>query len=224
MKLLVAEDELELVKALKTVLEKQNYTVVTVINGVDALSHLTCGDYDGAILDIMMPGMDGLTVLARMRAAGVGIPVLLLTAKTEVEDRVAGLDAGADDYLPKPFAVSELLARVRAMLRRKGDYAGQTFAFNGVTLDGQSFALTCAGGSIHLSSREYRMMEMMMDSPRRVVPTTQFIEKIWGWDSDVDVSIVWVNISNIRKKLQSIDAPLTIRAMRGVGYALEAGE
>ncbi len=223
MKLLIAEDEPELVKALKTVLEKQNYTVVTVTNGIDALSHATCGDYDGAVLDIMMPGLDGLQVLARMRAAGIGIPVLLLTAKAEVEDRVAGLDAGADDYLPKPFAISELLARVRAMLRRKGDYAGQTLSFNGVTLDGQSFELISGDQSIHLSSREYRMVEMMMDTPRRVIPTTQFIEKIWGWDSDVDVSIVWVNISNIRKKLQSIDAPIAIRAMRGVGYALEAG-
>jgi DNA-binding response OmpR family regulator len=223
-KLLVAEDEPELVKALKTVLEKQNYTIVTVTNGNDALSHATCGDYDGAVLDIMMPGMDGLQVLSRMRAAGIGIPVLLLTAKAEVEDRVAGLDAGADDYLPKPFAVSELLARVRAMLRRKGDYAGQTLAYGGVTLDGQSFELICETGSTHLSSREYRMMELMMDSPRRVIPTAQFIEKIWGWDSEVDVSIVWVNISNIRKKLQTIGAPVSIRAMRGVGYALEANE
>lgn len=224
MKLLVAEDELELSKALKTVLEKQNYTVETAANGPDALSNGQFGDYDGIVLDIMMPGMDGLTVLSRLRAAGIQTPVLLLTAKAEIEDRVAGLDAGADDYLPKPFAISEFLARVRALLRRKGEIAQQIISFRGVTLNGASYELSFGDQSTRISGREYRVMEMMMNAPHRVIPTSQFIERIWGWDTDVDVSIVWVNISNLRKKLASIDAPVAIRAMRGVGYSLEAGE
>ena len=224
MKLLVAEDELELAKALKTVLEKQNYAVETVANGLDALSYGKLGDYDGIVLDIMMPGLDGLSVLKRLRAEGIHTPVLLLTAKAEIEDRVAGLDAGADDYLPKPFAISEFLARVRALLRRKGELAQQVVTFCGVTLDLSSYELQYEGKSTRISGREFRMMEMMMNAPRRIIPTSQFIERIWGWDTDVDVSIVWVNVSNLRKKLQAIDAPVAIRAMRGVGYSLEAGE
>lgn len=222
MKLLVADDEKELCRALESVLTRQGYSVNIVNNGSDALSHGLCGDYDGIILDVMMPAPDGLEVLRQLRENGVLTPVILLTARSEVEDRVAGLDAGADDYLPKPFAMSELLARVRAMLRRKGDYTGPVREFCGLTLDTGAMELKCAGGTARLSGREFRMMEMLIETPRSIISTDQFIEHIWGWDSDVDVSSVWVNISNIRKKLASINAPVSIRATRGVGYSLDA--
>jgi len=221
MRILIAEDEIELSNALRMVFEKKNYIVDTVYDGEDALNYALSGNYDGLILDIMMPKLDGIEVLKRLRNSSVSIPVMLLTAKSELPDRVEGFDAGADDYLPKPFAVSELLARVRAMLRRRGEYIPGVLEFDGLSLNDATYELCWKDERIRLSGREYQMMEMLIENPRHIIPTSKFMERIWGWDSDVDVSIVWVYISNLRKKLNKMGAKVEIHAMRGVGYSLE---
>lgn len=220
MKLLIADDEKDLTKALRILFEHNNYTVDTVDNGNDAYDYASEGDYDGIILDVMMPGMNGIKVLGALRASGNKTPVLLLTAKNEVEDRVEGLDAGADDYLPKPFDTKELLARVRAMLRRKDNYTGEVKSFGKLELNLATYELSSEGKSVRLQSREFQMMEMLMGSKGIVVSTEQFMEHIWGWESDADVSAVWVYISNLRKKITELKAPVTIKAVRGVGYSL----
>lgn len=224
MRLLIAEDDSDIARALTVLFEHNNYTVDAVANGNDAYDYGATGNYDGFILDIMMPGMDGLEVLKRLRTDSINTPVLLLTARGEVEDRVDGLDAGADDYLPKPFAASELLARVRAMLRRKDTYQSELLEFEGLRLDLSTYELRFGQTSIRLVSREFQMLQLLMHSPGTVISTDQFMEKIWGWDSDVEVSIVWVYISNLRKKFEKLNAPVNIRAIRGVGYCLEKCE
>lgn len=221
MRLLIAEDDKDIVRALTALFEHNNYSVDAVYNGNDAYDYATTGNYDGIVMDIMMPGMDGLEVLRHLRSAGQKTPVLLLTAKGEIEDRVTGLDAGADDYLPKPFAASELLARVRAMLRRKDNYRSESLQFEGLTLDISTFELSYNGNSIRLVSREFQMLQLLMQSPGVVISTEQFMEHIWGWDSDVEVSIVWVYISNLRKKIDKLKAPVNLKAIRGVGYCIE---
>ena len=221
MRLLIADDDRDIAKVLTALFEHNNYSVDAVYNGNDAYDYAAGGDYDGLVLDVMMPGMDGLEVLKRLRAGGMTTPVLLLTAKGDVEDRVNGLDAGADDYLPKPFAASELLARVRAMLRRKEQYRTDVLSFEGMNLDISTFELSFGENSTRLVSREFQMMELLMQSPGIVISTEQFMERIWGWDSDVEVSIVWVYISNLRKKIDKLGAPVNIKAVRGVGYCLE---
>ena len=221
MRLLIAEDDTDIARALTALFEHNNYTVDAVSNGNDAYDYGVSGKYDGIILDIMMPGMDGLEVLKSLRASSINTPVLLLTAKGDIEDRVDGLDAGADDYLPKPFAASELLARVRAMLRRKDTYQSEVLEFEGLQLDLSSFELSFRQTGIRLVSREFQMLQLLMQSPGAVISTEQFMEKIWGWDSEVEVSIVWVYISNLRKKIERLKAPVNIKAVRGVGYCLE---
>lgn len=221
MRLLIAEDEIELSNALRMVFEKNNYLVDAVYDGEDALNYALTGNYDGIILDIMMPKLDGMDVLNRLRKSSVNTPVMMLTAKSDLPDRIAGFDAGADDYLPKPFAVSELLARVRAMLRRRGEYIPGVLEFEGLSLNDATYELCWGDKSIRLSGREFQMMEMLIENPRHIIPTTKFMERIWGWDSDVDVSIVWVYVSNLRKKLAKMGAKVEIHAMRGVGYSLE---
>ena len=221
MKLLIAEDDKDISRALTALFEHNNYAVDTVSNGCDAYDYAAGESYDGIILDIMMPGMDGLEVLKALRSAGCRTPVLLLTARADIEDRVNGLDAGADDYLPKPFAASELLARVRAMLRRRENYKADVLEFEGLALNLSTFELSFGSISMRLVSREFQMLQLLMQSPGAVVSTEQFMERIWGWDSDVEVSIVWVYISNLRKKLDKLKCPVNIRAVRGVGYCME---
>lgn len=221
MRLLIAEDDRDIAKALTALFEHDNYSVDAVHNGNDAYDFCMEGNYDGIVMDIMMPGMSGLEVLQAIRSGGIKTPVLLLTAKSDIEDRVNGLDAGADDYLPKPFAASELLARVRAMLRRRESYQTTVLQFEGLTLDVSAFELGFQNNAIRLVSREFQMLQLLMQSPGIVISTEQFMERIWGWDSDVEVSIVWVYISNLRKKFDKLGAPVTIKAVRGVGYCLE---
>ena len=221
MKLLIADDDRDIARALTVLFERSHYSTDTVFNGSDAYDYAAGGDYDGLILDIMMPGMDGLEVLKKLRADGVTTPVLLLTARSEVEDRVNGLDAGADDYLPKPFAASELLARVRAMLRRRNQYHGNVLEYQGLTLNLSTYELGFAGESLRLMGREFQVMELLMQAPGSVISTEQFMDRIWGWEAEADVSVVWVNLSNLRKKIEKLNAPVGIRAVRGVGYCLE---
>lgn len=221
MRLLLAEDEEELSRALVTLLKHNNYSVDAVCNGQDALDYLGTGVYDGAILDIMMPKMDGITVLKKIRSAGISIPVLLLTAKAEIDDRVNGLDAGADDYLTKPFAMKELLARIRAMTRRRTDTTDNVLSFGNITLDRATYRVTGPKASFRLSGKEFQMLEMFMINPGQVISAEQFMEKIWGFDSETENNVVWVYISYLRKKLSSLGADAAIRATRGVGYSLE---
>lgn len=193
-------------------------------NGQDAVDYLLCGNYDGAVLDIMMPKKDGLMALKEVHDKGLALPVLLLTAKSEIDDRVAGLDGGADDYLTKPFATQELLARIRAMTRRQPQLQGGVIRFGDLSLDRSSFRLTGPKGEMRLGNRDFQILEMLLEHPSQVISTERFLEKIWGYDSDADISVVWVYLSGLRKKLGQLGARVQIRAARGVGYSLEAGQ
>lgn len=224
MRLLLAEDEEELSNALVAILRRTNYSVDAVDNGRDALHYLESGQYDGAILDIMMPQMDGLTVLKTIRSQGNGIPVLLLTARSEIDDRVEGLDAGADDYLTKPFAMRELLARIRVMLRRRENVAENNYHAGNLSLDTTTYELSSDTASLRLVNKEFQMMEMLMRDQGQVISTEHFFEKIWGLECDTELNVVWVQISNLRKKLKSIGANVQIKASRGVGYYLQEEE
>ena len=221
MRLLYAEDEKSLARAVSAILVKNNYSVDVVHDGESALDYLATENYDGAILDVMMPKADGFEVLRRMRARGDSTPVLLLTAKAEIDDRVAGLDSGANDYLTKPFDMKELLARIRAMTRVLSVQTDKTLSFGRVTLDCASYDLSGPGGSTKLAGKEFQMMEMLMRSPRRLVSTESFMDRIWGYDSEAELNIVWVYISTLRKKLKGIGADIEIKAQRGLGYYLE---
>ena len=222
MKLLIAEDERDLADALTVLLERNKYTVDTVYNGRDAYEYASTGEYDGVILDIMMPQLTGLQVVTRLREDGVTTPVMLLTAKGQKDDRITGFDAGADDYLPKPFATDELLARIRALLRRSGDYKSTVLSVGTLSLDCGSGVLSDTGGSVRLSGREFQIMELFMRSPSMIISADRIIERVWGWESDTEVCSVWVHISNLRKKLRLIDSAVEINAVRGMGYVLEA--
>lgn len=224
MRLLLAEDEQALSKALKAILERAGYTVDAVNDGKAALDCLDTGSYDGAVLDIMMPVLDGLEVLRQLRARGDLLPVLLLTAKSEIDDKVQGLDSGANDYLTKPFAVRELLACVRAMTRARTAQTGSRLHLGNITLDRATYELSSPTGSFRLSSREFQMLEMLLCSPGHILPEARFLERIWGQDGSTERSVVWVYISYLQNKLKALHADIRIRAVRGEGYVLEAVE
>ena len=222
MRILIAEDDPKLLKSLVHIFELNHYAVDGVDNGTDAFDFAASGEYDGLVLDVMMPGMDGVTLLKKLRATGITTPALFLTARTEIEQRIEGLDAGADDYLPKPFATGELLARVRAMLRRKDTFTPDILSFGSLVLNRSTYELTFDGKSQALSGKEFQVMEMLMQNSSVIVTAEKLITHIWGWDTSVDTSVVWVHISNIRKKLEAISAPIAIKFVRNVGYILEA--
>ncbi|MBQ1391272.1 MAG: response regulator transcription factor [Firmicutes bacterium] len=224
MRLLLAEDERMLSDALVTMLQHNNYSVDAVYDGREALNYLESGEYDAAILDIMMPEVDGLTVLRTIRAAGSTLPVLLLTAKSQIDDRVEGLDSGADDYLTKPFSLKELMARIRAITRRQPEMTDPVLRFNDLTLRRSDAMLQGPGGELRLANKEYQIMEMLLTSPLQVIPTERFMEKVWGYDSDAEINVVWVNISGLRKKIAGLGAHVQIKAARGVGYLLAEAE
>ncbi len=221
MRILLAEDEKSLSRAVSAILKKNNYEVDAVFDGEEALDYLSAGNYDGVILDVMMPKKDGFAVLKELRASGSSVPVLILSARTEVDDKVTGLDLGANDYLTKPFAAPELLARIRAMTRSSSAQTTSVLRFGNITLDQTSFTLSSPTGSFPLASREYQMLEMLMSNPHRLISTEQFMDRIWGYDSDAEVNVVWVYISYLRKKLSALGASVQIRASRGLGYSLE---
>lgn len=221
MRLLLAEDEKSLSKAIVTILKKSNYSADAVYNGEDALTYLQSGQYDCAILDIMMPGLDGISVLKRLREEGNGIPILMLTAKSEVDDKVLGLDSGANDYLTKPFHTKELLARIRAITRSQTTHLDSQIKFGNITLDCSTYELFSPGGSFRLANKEFQMMELLMSNPRHLISTERFMEKVWGYDTDVEINVVWVYISYLRKKLAALHADIQIRAQRNAGYSLE---
>ncbi len=222
MRLLLAEDEKELANALSVILQHNQYSVDVVHNGRDALDYLETDLYDAAVLDIMMPVMDGISVVKTLRKQGNSVPVLLLTAKSEIDDRVTGLDAGADDYLTKPFAAKELLARIRAITRRGQDTTDTTLSFQNITLDRSTFILSSPTGEFRLGNKEFQLLEMLMVRPGQIIPTERFMEKIWGYDSDAELNVVWVYLSYLRKKLTALGAKVQIKAARNLGYSLEA--
>ena len=221
MRLLLAEDELALSRALTAILERSNYSVDAVYDGQAALDYLENGDYDGIILDIMMPKLDGISVLKEIRKKGNSTPVLLLTAKAEVDDKVSGLDAGANDYLAKPFHSRELLARIRAMTRPRTGQVSSVLHMGNVSLDRSTYELSTPYGSFRLAGREFQMMELLLSNPHMVISTERFMEKIWGYDSEAELNVVWVYISYLRKKLTALKADILIKATRNVGYSLE---
>lgn len=220
MRLLLAEDEHSLSRALTAILEGNCYGVDAVYNGEDALAYLETGSYDGVILDIMMPKLDGLEVLRRLRSRGNQIPVLLLTAKGEVEDKVLGLDCGANDYLSKPFAAQELLARIRAMTRTQTMRENTALRQGNLLLDRTAFTLSTPYGSERLPNKEYQILEMLMRRPGVLISAERFIEVVWGLDSDIDVSAVRVHISCLRKILSQLQSDVQITAKRNAGYCL----
>ena len=222
MRILLADDEAEITRALKTILQRNHYTVDTVGNGREALDYLAGIEYDCVILDVMMPGLDGLEVLRRMRECGDGTPVLLLTAKSTVADRVEGLDAGADDYLPKPFASQELLARLRALLRRRpAQYAPTELTYGDVRLEPATGELCCGENRVQLCRKEYQVMEQFLRAPHTPLTARQLMERVWAAESEAGVSVVWVNIAYLRRKLEQIGSRVSIRSVRGIGYSLE---
>lgn len=221
MRILLAEDERSLSRAIIALLEKHNYSADAVYDGQEALDYLEAENYDAVILDIMMPRLDGLSVLRTLREQGSQIPVLLLTAKSEVEDKVTGLDSGANDYLTKPFATAELLARIRAMTRTQTAQTDSRMSFGNITLDQTTYELSSPSGSFRLANKEYQMMELLLRNPRQLIPSERFLEKIWGYDSDVELNVVWVYISYLRKKLTALQADIQIKATRNAGYSLE---
>ena len=221
MRLLLAEDEKTLSNALVTILKHNNYSVDAVYNGEDAIDYIETGVYDGAILDIMMPKVDGITVLKTIRAGGNKMPVLLLTAKSDVDDKVLGLDAGADDYLTKPFVTKELLARIRAMTRRQAELTDNSLSFGDLKLDRVSFELSSPSGKLPLTAKEFQIMESFMNHPSQIISAERLMEKIWGFDSDSEINVVWTYISYLRKKLKLLQSGVTIKAVRNISYTLE---
>lgn len=221
MKILFAEDEIAMSEAVTDILTYHHYMVDSVYDGIVAFEYAKAEEYDAIILDIMMPGMNGIEVLKKLRKEGVGTPVLLLTAKAEVEDKIEGLDAGADDYLAKPFVMGELLARVRALLRRRENYTPNVLEYGNISLDRNTYELRGKMESIVLSKIEYQMMELFMLNRGIYLSTEDILVKVWGYETDAEIGIVWVYISNLRKKLTSLKANVEIKAKRNIGYTLE---
>lgn len=222
MKLLLAEDELDLAEALTVFFEKNHFTVDAVHNGFDAYEYAVTGGYDGIVLDVMMPKLNGIQVLEKLRSEGMSTPIMMLTAKGQTEDRITGFNAGADDYLPKPFDPDELLSRVRAMLRRGQTYRPAALTYGDLTLDPATGDLSCGDKTVRLGGREFQIMELFLRAPRQVFSADRIMEQVWGWDNEAEINVVWVNISNLRKKLKALGSHTALRANRGLGYLLEA--
>lgn len=220
MRILLAEDEKFLAKAIVKILEKNHYSIDVVYNGQDALDYLTNGNYDVSVMDIMMPKMDGISVLKQIRRQGNSVPVLLLSAKSQTEDKVLGLDSGANDYLTKPFATEELLARLRVLTRKK-ESADPTLSFGNVSLNRATYEMSTKDGSVVLANKEFQIMEYLILNPHHRILPERLLEKIWGFDTEAEINIVWVYISYLRKKLNQLGADVQIKSYRNAGYALE---
>lgn len=220
MRVLIAEDEVMISKALRALLERSKFTVDTAADGREALDFLNVGKYDVIVLDIMMPRLDGIEVLKAIRASGDRTPVMLLTAKAEIEDRVAGLNAGADDYLPKPFATAEFIARVKALSRRSGSYISPEIVCGSTKLSCDIYELSCQG-TVQLNNKEFQIMELFMRNPHRIFSTEFIMDRVWGFDSDTSSDVVWTYIGFLRRKLRGIGSDIELRTVRGAGYSLE---
>ena len=220
MKILIAEDEVDLAKALEAILIKNNFVVDVAYDGIEAYDFIKTYDYDALILDVMMPKMDGFTLLKKLRSENIKTPIMMLTARGEREDRILGFNSGADDYLPKPFDSEELVVRIRAILRRKDNYSDNIISYKDLSFDKDKAILYTKDKSVSLNGKEYALMDLFMSNPLKVFSVDSLLEKIWGYE-DVDIAVIWVHISNIRKKLKSIDSKVSISISRGLGYFLE---
>ncbi|GAB6159914.1 response regulator transcription factor [Howardella ureilytica] len=220
MRILIVEDEKALSRVLVKIFEKNYYSVDAVYNGKEALDYIASDNYDIVLMDVMMPVMDGITALKKIRESGNQIPVLLLTAKSDVEDKVMGLDSGANYYITKPFDTQELLAVVRAITRKEAQFDNKLH-FGNVTLDTSTYKLTSDTGNVKLTNKEFQMMEMFMSNPKMLISADTLMERIWGFDSDAEINVVWAYISYLRKKLKNINADFTIKSSRNSGYSLE---
>lgn len=220
MRILLAEDEVPLAKAIVRMLEKDHYCADAVHNGLDALNYLESGNYDAAVLDVMMPQIDGIAVLQKLRADGNQIPVIILTAKSQVDDKILGLDSGANDYMTKPFHARELLARLRTITRNQ-TLLDSKITFGNIVLDRAAFALSSPSGCFRLANKEFQMIEMLMSNPGHLVSTERLMEKVWGYNSEVEIHVVWVYISYLRKKLTALHANIQIKSTPNAGYSLE---
>ena len=220
-KILIVEDEEKIARFVELELVHEGYEVVKAFDGRTGLDLALSEHADLIVLDVMLPRLNGLEVLRRIRKEGNNVPILLLTARDAVMDKVSGLDAGADDYITKPFAIEELLARIRAMTRTQTVQRNSQLKVGNITLDRATYELSAASGSYRLANKEFQMMEMLMANPGTLISAEQFMDKIWGYDTDVEMNVVWVYLSYLRKKLQALQAPVAIRAVRGLGYKLE---
>lgn len=221
MRILLVEDEKELSNALTAILKHSNYSVDAVYDGEDALYYLETQNYDAVILDVMIPKIDGIQVLKTIRQSKNHVPVLMLTAKSEIDDRVVGLDAGADDYLTKPFATKELLARLRSVTRRQGELTDSIITVGNISLNRTTFELSSKYGSFRLANKEFQVLEMLMTNNGQLISTEKFMDRIWGYESEAEINVVWVHISYLRKKLTALKANIVIKANRNMGYSLE---
>ena len=220
MRILLVEDDRSLSRAVSTILQKNNYSVDCVNNGQLALDYLEQDIYDAVIMDIMMPVMDGITALKNLRKRGNNIPVLMLTAKTEIDDKVECLDNGANDYLTKPFDTRELLARLRVLTRNERQH-DSVMTLGNITLNTTTCELSSSTGSFLLTNKEYQMMLMFMNNKDQVISAEHFMEKIWDSDSDSDISTVWSYISYLRRKLEALGSDYSIATRRNMGYYLK---
>ncbi len=221
MRILIVEDEVSLADALTEILKKEHYFVDAAYDGKDGYDYAVSGIYDLVLLDIMLPKMNGLDVLKALRNEGISTPVMLLTARTQINDKITGLDCGADDYLTKPFNKGELLARVRALTRRKGEIPSNELVFGDIVLNQSTYELCCSSNTVKLGAKEFKIMQMLMYSPKNIISKDEFMEKIWGYDSEAEYNSIEVYISFLRKKLSAIKSGIQIKASRGVGYYLE---
>ena len=224
MRLLLAEDEKSLARAVSTILQKNNYSVDVVDNGLDVLDYADAAEYDCIILDIMMPKMDGITALKELRKQGNTVPVIMLTAKSELDDKILGLDSGANDYLTKPFEVKELMARIRAVTRVQWQQKDSKLTFGNLTLDCAAYEVSTPSGKEQLTNKEFQLLEMLMRDPKVKISTDTLMERIWGFESESETNVIWVHISYLRKKLKKMDANVEIKAARNFGYYLEVNE
>lgn len=220
MRILLAEDERSLARAIVKIFEKNNYSADAVHNGEDALLYLEGGNYDVVVLDVMMPKMDGFTTLKKIRETGNPIPVLMLTARAETDDKVLGLDSGANYYLTKPFDTKELLAAIRAITRTQA-VVDTKLSVGNITLDRSTFELASPHGSFRLANKEFQMMEIFMSNPHHIISAERLMEKIWGFDNEAEINVVWVYVSYLRKKLTALHANVSIKSSRNAGYSLE---
>lgn len=224
MRILIAEDEVQLAKGLKYLLEKNKFSVDIVHDGLGALDYFHNAEYDAVVLDIMMPGLNGIKVLETIRAEKSGIPVMMLTAKAEIEDRVTGLETGADDYLSKPFSTREFIARVRALVRRNDSYKDNILSFGNIRLDCNRFELSAGTESVRLNNKEYQVLELFLRHPHYVFSSGHIMDKVWGQDSEAGMDVVWTYIGYIRKKLKLLGADIEIKTVRGAGYSMEENQ
>lgn len=222
MRILLIEDEVRLSQALVEIFQKNRYGIDAVYNGTDGLKYARSGIYDAIVLDMMLPEMDGITILKTLREEKNQVPVLFLTAKDDIDTKVRGLDCGADDYVTKPFSTEELLARVRALTRRKGEVIDSSLTVGDLILNKRKCELQKKeGNSIKLSLKEFQIVDLLFENPGQIINKERIIEKIWGGDSDAEYNNVEVYISFIRKKMEYLQVSTTIRTARGIGYSLE---